>query len=775
MFKIFTTVLCFCFFCFSSFIIAQTTNKGYPTSWLIKQQLRAAEYHKMPAFDLAKQQKIDAINDASGQHPWQFGYEHQVQLNLSNSGTWNTLPNGDRIWQIEFESENALSLNLLFDDFYMPVGASMYIFNPQSKEIRGAYTAANNNADRMLGTTLLQGQNMILEYYEPYAQKGQGQLSVSMVVHGYRNLGSYDYVKAIKGLNDAGDCNHDVLCPLGIGWENQINSVAMIIVGGSGSCTGALINNTSNDGTPYFLSANHCGTSPGNWVFRFNWDSPVAVCAQNSNSQDPGGPYNEINGATLKANNSGSDFALMELNNTPSGNVYYAGWDRSGNPVTQTTGIHHPRGDVKKICRDDDAPVSLNWNGAASWEVSDWDQGVTEPASSGSPLFDQNQLLIGQLYGGGAACNGTNDNNQDDNYGRFSTSWDGANASSRLKDWLDPSNSNGTFILGFNPNGPGYSLDAGITSIGGIQENFCNIDSFIPEITLRNYGNDTLYTCDVIYNVDGGPNSTYTWNGSLASGSFTLLSLPQVSATAGAHFFNVSTTQPNGSLDSNTVNDARSFAFYITLGGEQIDYELITDCYGSEITWEVRDSASNVLLFSGGPYNDGFGSTADTFPEQFCLAQGCYKFIIYDSYGDGLDGSSISWCGRSGDYQITDALGNSLVEMTAVDGDFGDSSAHYFCLPFIGLHQQNLYQSNTAFTVYPNPANQLLNIDIVLDSRKTVFLSLHSATGQFIESRTLNQAQKYQHSFDISSLSSGMYFVQMRVDDRVFTQKVVKQ
>ena len=78
-----------------------------------------------------------------------------------------------------------------------------------------------------------------------------------MVVHGYRNLGSYDYTKAIKGLNDAGACNHDVLCPLGVGWEDQINSVAMIIVGGSGSCTGVLVNNTSNDGTPYFLSANH--------------------------------------------------------------------------------------------------------------------------------------------------------------------------------------------------------------------------------------------------------------------------------------------------------------------------------------------------------------------------------------------------------------------------------------------------------------------------------------------------------------------------------------
>lgn len=774
MFKIYTS-LSFLFFSFCVLnLSAQTSNQGFPTSWSVKEAMTAAEYYKMPAFDLEKQQKIDAINDASGLHPWQFGYEHNVQLGLDNSGTWNKLPNGDRIWQIEFESEGALTLNLLLDDFFMPPGAKMYLFNPDSKEYRGAYTDRNNNPERMLGTTLIQGQRLILEYFEPADQTGKGSLNISMVVHGYRNLGSYDYAKAIKGLNDAGACNHDVLCPLGIGWEDQINSVAMIIVGGSGSCTGALVNNTSNDGTPYFLSANHCGTSPGNWVFRFNWDSPVAVCAQNTSSQDPGGPYNEINGASLKANNSGSDFALMELNNTPTGAVYYAGWDRSGNPVTQSTGIHHPRGDVKKICREDDPLTALNWNGAASWEVADWDQGVTEPASSGSPLFDQNQLLIGQLYGGSAACSGTNDNNLDDNYGRFSVSWDGPNASSRLKDWLDPANTNDTFIVGYNPNGPGYSLDAGIAQIGGIDENYCNVDSFIPEVTLRNYGNDPLTTCDIIYNVDGGANTTYTWNGSLAAGAFTLITLPQITASAGAHYFNVSTTLPNGSLDSNTVNDARSFAFYITLGGEQIDYKLITDCYGSETTWEVSDSATGIVLFSGGPYSDGFG-TADTFPEQFCLASGCYKFAIYDSYGDGLDGTSSAWCGRSGDYLISDALGNTLVEMTAIDGDFGDSAVHYFCLPFIGLQQTTLDQQSLQFDIYPNPVEQLLQIDLQFSKQQAAQLTMHNATGQIIRSFALGTLSEYHQQVDMRDFAQGVYFVKLQTEEQVVTRKLIKR
>ncbi len=753
---------------------AQLSNQGFPLSWSHKSNLTQAEYHLMPAFDLDRQKKMDAVNDVSGLHPWQFGYEHNVNFNLLNSGTWNTLQNGDRIWQIEFESKDALSMNLLLDDFFLPPGASLHLFNPETKEYRGAYTPVNNNPDRMLGTTLIQGDHLILEYFEPKSQSGLGKLNVSMVIHGYRSLGSYPLSDVLKGLNDAGDCNHDVLCPLGIGWEDQINSVAMIIVGGSGSCTGVLVNNTSNDGTPYFLSANHCGTSPGNWVFRFNWDSPVAVCAQNASSQDPGGPYNEINGAVLRANNAGSDFALMELNNTPTGNVYYAGWDRSTNPVTQATGIHHPRGDVKKICREDDPLTPLTWNSAACWEVADWDQGVTEPASSGSPLFNQNQLLIGQLYGGSAACSGTNDNNQDDNYGRFDVSWDGANASSRLKDWLDPANTNDTFLLGYNPNGPGYSLDAGVALIGGIDANYCNVDTFAPEVTIRNFGNDTITTVIVIYNVDGGPDSSYTWNGSLAAGGLSVIVLPTVTATAGAHYFNVSTTLPNGSLDSNSVNDARSFAFFITLGGETVDYILATDCFGSEITWTVTDSATNMLLFSGGPYSDGFG-TPDTFPAEFCLAQGCYRFTIYDSYGDGLDGSSSGWCGRSGDYWIDDALGNNLVQMTAVNGDFGDSAVHYFCLPFVGLGQNTLADHHPVFRVFPNPADHIVFIDLAFANEQSVLLELYNSTGQLIDYLISNQVLQDRFSFDLNDYAAGMYFVKLRTGSDIYVEKVVKK
>lgn len=748
---------------------AQLTNEGYPKSWTEKGMATEIDEQRLPPFDLAVQQQADAINDAQWAGPWRFGFRHLVSYNLQNSGTWTTLKNGDRVWRLGLVSKGALTMNVVFDDFYLPEGATLYLYNPTTQELRGAYTTINNNTARVLGTTLLQGDELVLEYYEPAAANGQGALQLEAVVHGYRTVRQYPQAR-VKGLNDAGNCNYDVLCPLGNGWQNPINSVAMTVVNGNGICTGALINNTNNDGTPYFLSANHCGTSNvGTLVFRFNWDSPIASCAQNTQSQAPTGPLNEVNGAVLRANNAGSDFALMELNAIPTGAVYYAGWDRSTTAATQTTGIHHPRGDVKKICRDNDPPSIAVYGGAAVWEVSDWDQGVTEPASSGSPLFNQNQLIIGQLYGGTAACSGLNDNNQDDNYGRFDVSWNGTSASRRLRDWLDPSGSNTTIQPGYDPNGAPLALDAGLLQTQNIKDNYCNTNTIDPVITLRNFGTTTLTTVDILYNIDGAPNTVFNWTGNLASQSSTTINLPAISVTNGSHVLNVRTSLPNNGVDSNSTNDAVSKTFDVVLGNP-VNYSLALDCYGSEITWTIADSATGTVLYSDGPYNDNF-NTVDTLVNEFCLPIGCYEFTIRDSYGDGLDGSS-GICGRVGDYWIKDANGNELVRMTAANGDFGDSATHYFCIR--GLSTKPLHLANS-FEVFPNPTQDQITVQIDLPQSKEVTVLLYNATGQVLQQRTQSVANQAALELDLSTYGAGFYLVALQVGEQVITKKVIKQ
>ena len=268
------------------------------------------------------------------------------------------------------------------------------------------------------------------EYNEPAFPEFSGEISIDIVAHDYRDV----FFNEERGYGDSGSCNNNVNCAVGDDWRDEIRSVAMILTsGGSRLCTGSLVNNTSQDLSPYFLTANHCLGGNNSWIFMFNYESPSC------NNQN--GPTNmTVSGSSLLANSSSSDFALLLLNETPpeNYNVHYAGWDVSGSTPSIPVGIHHPSGDIKKI--------SFDYNNASNsgnyWDVNNWEDGTTEPGSSGSPLFDGvTQRIIGQLYGGTASCTSITY----DTYGKTSTSWNLG-----MSNYLDPNNTGASFINGID-------------------------------------------------------------------------------------------------------------------------------------------------------------------------------------------------------------------------------------------------------------------------------------------------------------------------------------
>jgi len=201
--------------------------------------------------------------------------------------------------------------------------------------VLGAFNHNNNSEDGVFATTLIPGDEVTLEVNQDAAVNELPSLHLYRITHGYRN--AYDY--ALKSFGESGSCNVNVACPQAAGWEDQIRSVCMLVSGGSGFCSGALINNTNNDGTPYVLTANHCYSDPSSWVFWFNWQSPTC-------SNPPSSPsYNSMSGATLKARYANSDFCLVQINNSvpASYNVYFSGWNRTtdNNISGKVVGIHH--------------------------------------------------------------------------------------------------------------------------------------------------------------------------------------------------------------------------------------------------------------------------------------------------------------------------------------------------------------------------------------------------------------------------------------------------
>jgi len=435
--------------------LAQVTNEGKPASWDIDIE-KSLTYIDLPEIDLAQIVAEDIVRDELQGVPYRIGVPIDVLLSSQTSGIWTVLENGDRIWRLALHSKGAIQMSVNFDQFKLPIGGKLYLYDESRSDLLGAYTSVQNQESGVLGTWFVKGDKLCIEYYEPKEKIGQGELSVENIIHCYRVADKHQLEHQQKNLNDSGDCNHDVDCPIGSDWEvhKEINkrSVAFLNMNNGYICSGTLINNAEFDYTPYFLTANHCydGSNPASWAMRFNWISPNPSCGTTTGSTNSS--FNTISGSTLRAKNAATDFCLVEINSVPPSvwNLTWAGWDKTDIAPDFVVGIHHPSGDIMKICRDDSGVVKRVNAGAQTWEITaaggGWELGVTEGGSSGSALYDQDGRIVGQLYGGLAACNGTNDNGQKDYYGRLGISWNGANASVRLKDWLDPLNSNPDYI-----------------------------------------------------------------------------------------------------------------------------------------------------------------------------------------------------------------------------------------------------------------------------------------------------------------------------------------
>ena len=436
-----------------------------PSRFSVSQDIRT-----MPALDMNRIEQEDAKDEANGLPP-RFGYPHEVSLNLENSGRWQELSNGDRLWQLTIRCPQALSINLLYDKFWLPEGGKFFVYTTDRKHSIGAFTSINNKGGRDnvqgFATGLLYGDEVTLEYYQPKQVAEQAIISIAYVVQGYRYIELPGDV-ATRDFGGSQNCHVNINCPEGRNWQREKNAVAMILVNGIRYCTGSLINTTANDNRPLLLTADHClgikydainNPILNHWSFWWHYEAPG--CDKISKDLT----MLMTSGATVLANDAESDFALLELREDPRDKTgvipYYLGWDRSGNPGTGGVGIHHPSGDLKKISTYTITPTSTDYCGSSTnsssshwrvlWSATATNHGVTERGSSGSPLLNNNHQIIGQLHGGYSNCstyvynNKKYGPNEPDWYGKFSTSWNGYNVSDfrrRLKDWLDPISKN---------------------------------------------------------------------------------------------------------------------------------------------------------------------------------------------------------------------------------------------------------------------------------------------------------------------------------------------
>lgn len=443
---------------------AQISHGGEPF-FLERSLLKSSTqsfFIEMPPFDVNTMLEEDKLNESNMKGAFRFAKKFFTDIEKGKSGLNYTLPDGTKVWQVGIRSTGAYSINVLFSEYHIPEGAKLFLYSSDKSDVLGSFTSENNSEDNILPISPVSGDEIIIEYTEPAHTIFEGKLKISEVNHDYKGILKSEPKNDLSGTFA---CMPDILCAT-VNAE-VVNSHVLLIINGNVLCSGALLNNTANDGKPYLLTAMHCFNYPllshrtmdfyiqtaGTIVAFFNYNRPVC------NTNLRGTEEMSVARSFPRVVNESHDIALLELQETPPAyyKPYYAGWNiNPDGGALPHFNIHHPEGTMAKY-GESNKPITIGtfntspFEPNAHWMLPGWTTGSTYGGSSGSPLFDNDNYIIGSLTGGSSFCSGNSPNGGTDYFAALYKGWDSGPDSLHLKPWLDPGNKGITKCPGFDP------------------------------------------------------------------------------------------------------------------------------------------------------------------------------------------------------------------------------------------------------------------------------------------------------------------------------------
>lgn len=330
---------------------------------------------------------------------------------------------GGFVYTARIEVPQASALRLHLKEFWLPESAQLWLYN-DSGEVFGPYAGTGRHGDGDFWSHTLMGEDIILQIRQQGAIKTQDLQDVWFQVSDIGFLGD-----KFAGILDGGSrsfCNYNASCIE----NNSCTSSSAVNTAESAIahmqwisgpylyiCTGGLIADTANSGTPYFLTANHCirrGKDARNVETFFQYDVSCGTSNCPSLTQTRSNHPQNLRtvGASIRATGATGDYTLLELNQSAPGGSAFLGWNST--PVANNNGatlhrISHPDGAPQAYSRHSVSTSAGTCQGLprGSWIYSRDTVGATDGGSSGAPVVNAAGEIVGQLTG---AC-GTNLNN----------------------------------------------------------------------------------------------------------------------------------------------------------------------------------------------------------------------------------------------------------------------------------------------------------------------------------------------------------------------------
>jgi hypothetical protein len=451
-----------------------------------------------------------AAHNRSGARPLQNGFSRplpgarQVRFDrtmegaagLHDGGAFVRFGAASAVWGTEVRVEDAYRLRLHLDRVSLPEGTRLWVYGEDGEATPFGLELVYENA---LWTPSVGGPVLRLEVELPAAAVDgmEGRPPYGFVVDRVLEMVRLDPTGAplpgepipLPAAQDT-SCIEDLSChdtnDFPVIDAASLGVAQLIYMKGSLSflCTGGLLNDVEQTGTPWLLTAHHCfSTQSSASSLEATWDYRTSTC---DGSAPPRSGQPMSNGSTLIATGNSSDYTLVRLNSVPPGRAFL-GWTaaQAVNELplpTRFHRIHHPApsgtpepqrytqferipdGEINTCGLGEDDP---NVNDPALFLHTRQLIGGDFGGSSGAPMMLDTGQVVGQLFGAcGPApqegCDVRNDN-LDGSFERTFLSDPAVQMALTNED--APSPPSGTWLT--TAEQPGFEFQARITPAGG--------------------------------------------------------------------------------------------------------------------------------------------------------------------------------------------------------------------------------------------------------------------------------------------------------------------
>lgn len=284
---------------------------------------------------------------------------------------------------------------------------------------------------------------------------------------------------------------------------------------------------------------------------------------------------------------------------------------------------------------------------------------------------------------------------------------------------------------------------------------YCNTNMFAPTFTIKNFDSYPLTSATFSFNLPGY-SQELDWNGNLGYNETAQVSFPEGWFNEGEHTITYVIESVNGGANIATSGNSIATDFAIISNGDLVSVDILTDCYPEETSWQLINDETSEIIYSAGPLT-GDNTHITT---EMCLGDGCYTFTIFDSWGDGMSGSS--WSNPAdGTVTITNTSTSEVIWDFPAGGNWEEQSVQ-FC-----ISTSDVKNLSSSFRIYPNPSTGFLNFEFgeIIES-----VSVYNNLGQLL----INQSIKdYSATLNLESIPQGIYLVKVNAAGQTIIKKII--